>query len=177
MGVVDQHGVVLPRRGDDLQPALDALGLSQSGGGVLGADAQTDGHAKDRQSVVDREGPGDAHPDGPGAALVGPGEADVIRGQLDVGGGDDVAADMKLYDKILARESITYNALLDAGVSKDRLELAPDPAFTLETKFLPLPKGWKEGKTIGLNLSPLIGMYAEDKDIALRCYEDLISSS
>lgn len=86
----------------------------------------------------------------------------------------DVAADMKLYDKILARESITYNALLDAGVSKERLELAPDPAFTLDTKFLPLPEGWQEGKTIGLNLSPLIGMYAEDKDIALKCYEDLI---
>lgn len=86
----------------------------------------------------------------------------------------DVAADMKLYDKILARESITYNALLDAGVSKERLELAPDPAFTLETTYLPLPDGWKEGKMIGLNLSPLIGMYAEDKDIALKCYEGLI---
>lgn len=86
----------------------------------------------------------------------------------------DVAADMKLYDKILARESITYNALLDAGVSKERLELAPDPAFTLDTQYLPLPDGWKEGKMIGLNLSPLIGMYAEDKDIALKCYEGLI---
>ena len=86
----------------------------------------------------------------------------------------DVAADMKLYDKILARESITYNALLAAGVSKERLELAPDPAFTLDTQYLPLPDGWKEGKMIGLNLSPLIGMYAEDKDIALKCYEGLI---
>ena len=86
----------------------------------------------------------------------------------------DVAADMKLYDKLLARESITYNALLDAGVSKERLELAPDPAFTLDTQYLPLPDGWKEGKMIGLNLSPLIGMYAEDKDIALKCYEGLI---
>lgn len=86
----------------------------------------------------------------------------------------DVAADMKLYDKILARESITYNALLDAGVSKERLELAPDPAFTLDTQYLPLPDSWKEGKMIGLNLSPLIGMYAEDKDIALKCYEGLI---
>lgn len=86
----------------------------------------------------------------------------------------DVAADMKLYDKILARESITYNALLDAGVSKEKLELAPDPAFTLDTEYLPLPDGFKEGKTIGLNLSPLIGMYAEDKDIAIKCYEDLI---
>ncbi|WP_022754980.1 polysaccharide pyruvyl transferase family protein [Butyrivibrio fibrisolvens] len=86
----------------------------------------------------------------------------------------DVAADMKLYDKILARESITYNALLDTGVSKERLELAPDPAFTLDTQYLPLPDGWKEGKMIGLNLSPLIGMYAEDKDIALKCYEGLI---
>ena len=86
----------------------------------------------------------------------------------------DVAADMKLYDKILARESITYNALLDAGVSKERLELAPDPAFTLDTQYLPLPDGWKDGKMIGLNLSPLIGMYAEDKDIALKCYEGLI---
>lgn len=87
----------------------------------------------------------------------------------------DVAADMKLYDKILARESITYNALIDAGVSKEKLELVPDPAFTLDTEYLPLPEGFIEGKTIGLNISPLIGMYAKDKDIALKCYEDLIS--
>ena len=86
----------------------------------------------------------------------------------------DVASDMKLYDKILARESITYNALIEAGVSKERLELAPDPAFTLNTEFMPLPDKWLEGKTIGLNLSPLIGMYAKDKDIAIKCYEGLI---
>ena len=87
----------------------------------------------------------------------------------------DVTEDMKLYDKILARESITYNALLDTGVEKDKLELVPDPAFTLDTEFLPLPYGWKEGKMVGLNLSPLIGMYAKSKDIALKCYEGLIS--
>lgn len=86
----------------------------------------------------------------------------------------DIVKDMQLYDKILARESITFQALLDAGVSKERAELVPDPAFTLPTEELPLPEGWLPGKTIGVNLSPLIGMYAEDKDIALKCYEELI---
>ncbi|WP_026506837.1 polysaccharide pyruvyl transferase family protein [Butyrivibrio sp. MC2013] len=86
----------------------------------------------------------------------------------------DIVKDMQRYEKIFARESITYNALLDAGLTRDKVELIPDPAFTMFYSELPLPEGWKEANTIGLNLSPLIGDYARDKDTALSCYEGLI---
>lgn len=63
--------------------------------------------------------------------------------------------DMNRYDLIIARESTTYNALAKV-VPEERLRLIPDPAFTLGTKKLPLPKGFEEGNTIGINVSPMI---------------------
>ena len=70
-------------------------------------------------------------------------------------GRPEIAEDMRLYDAIVARESLTYQALLDAGI-RENVFLCPDPAFLLETETLPLPKGWKEGKMLGLNVSPMI---------------------
>lgn len=67
----------------------------------------------------------------------------------------EVIEDMNKYDIITARESITYEALVKAGVNKST-HLFPDPAFVLEVKTLPLPKGFDENNTIGLNVSPLI---------------------
>ena len=62
--------------------------------------------------------------------------------------------DLRGFDLITARETITYNALLEAGVTKTKL--LPDPAFTLETEELPLPEGFKPGNTFGLNLSNFV---------------------
>ena len=63
--------------------------------------------------------------------------------------------DLKRYDLITARESITYNALLEKGVNKNT-KLYPDPAFQLDKIDVPLPKGFVKGNTIGINISPLI---------------------
>jgi polysaccharide pyruvyl transferase WcaK-like protein len=63
-------------------------------------------------------------------------------------------ADMKQYTYISARESMTYEMLRKAGLTN--IGLAPDAAFTLETERLPLPDGFVEGNTIGINLSPLV---------------------
>ncbi len=63
--------------------------------------------------------------------------------------------DLKRYDLIIARESITYETLKKAGVSNN-LKLCADPAFALKTEYLPLPEGFIEDKTVGLNISPLI---------------------
>lgn len=62
--------------------------------------------------------------------------------------------DMRRYTYISARESLTYEMLKQAGLTN--IGLTPDSAFTLETDLLPLPDGFAEGNTIGINLSPLV---------------------
>ena len=66
----------------------------------------------------------------------------------------EFVADLKRYDYISARESLTYAMLQKAGLSN--IGLAPDGAFTLEMEQQPLPEGFAAGNTIGINLSPLV---------------------
>ena len=66
-----------------------------------------------------------------------------------------IIEDMNRYSMIVARESLTFEAIKNSGVSTDSF-LLPDPAFTLETKPVDLPKEFEEGNTIGINLSPLV---------------------
>lgn len=67
----------------------------------------------------------------------------------------NVVEDMKKYDLITARDSITAQALYKAGV-RENVRLFPDPAFQLDTDYLPLPEGFIEGKTLGINISPIL---------------------
>lgn len=62
--------------------------------------------------------------------------------------------DLKNFDLILARESITYNMLKNKGLKN--VKLCADGAFTMKKEELELPKGWNKGNTIGLNFSPLV---------------------
>ena len=62
--------------------------------------------------------------------------------------------DLKNFDLILARETLTYDMLKNKGLTN--VKLVADPAFTMEREELPLPRGWKENDTIGLNFSPLV---------------------
>jgi Uncharacterized conserved protein len=62
--------------------------------------------------------------------------------------------DLRQFDLILARESLTHDILRGNGL--DNVRLVADPAFTLPGIRLPLPAGWKEGDTIGVNMSPLV---------------------
>lgn len=81
-------------------------------------------------------------------------------------------ADMRRYDYISARESLTYEMLQRAGLKK--IGLTPDSAFTLETEKLPLPEGFVEGNTIGINLSPLVVRKETEKGIVLENFIRLI---
>ena len=98
----------------------------------------------------------------------------------------DVREDMKLYDRIIARESITYNALIDAGLSN--AILCPDSAFTLKPVETEMPREFSKN-TVGINISPMVqnfvatGSNADSvavadgktgKDIVMRNYEKLI---
>lgn len=77
--------------------------------------------------------------------------------------------DLKRFDLILARETLTYNMLRDKGLNNIRL--VADPAFTMEKEELPLPMGWKKNDTIGLNFSPLVSKKNKD---SLKAVEELI---
>lgn len=73
-------------------------------------------------------------------------EPDVLRDEK-------IIEDMKRYAFISARETITYNALKEAGL--DNIHLYPDPAFTLEISECKLPEQFASD-VVGLNLSPLV---------------------
>lgn len=80
---------------------------------------------------------------------------------------------MKRYDYISARESLTYQMLKDKGFTN--IGLSPDSAFTLPSEQLPLPNGFIEGNTIGLNVSPLVEKKEQSPGIVLLNYQILIS--
>ena len=74
--------------------------------------------------------------------------------------------DLKLFDLILARETLTYNTLTNKGLTN--VKLCADPAFTMEKEELPLPAGWQEGNTLGLNFSPLVWKKNKESRTAVR---------
>lgn len=90
-------------------------------------------------------------------------EPDLLTGQT--------LEDLKAYDLIVARESITGEAMRTAGLPVIRW---CDPAFTLAYEELPLPVGWREGKTVGVNVSPLILKCARDGSRALDAFVALV---
>lgn len=75
-------------------------------------------------------------------------EAEVMHGEI--------LADLKKYKYIFAREKLTYDNLLKAGVDKSRVVKCCDPAFFLEKKQVELPTGFVKGNTVGINVSELI---------------------
>lgn len=79
--------------------------------------------------------------------------------------------DLAQYDLIVARESITLEALLQKGMPARGW---CDPAFLLRSEELPLPRGFREGATIGVNVSPLILSRAKDSDAAMEAFVGLI---
>lgn len=72
----------------------------------------------------------------------------------------EILGDLCQFDLITARESITYNALIENGITKNT-HLVPDSAFTLQ----PIPSGITLPKhTVGINLSDII-FSTNDKSI------------
>ena len=82
--------------------------------------------------------------------------------------------DLDSYSRIYARESITYKALLDAGISEDKVILRKDPAFELETSKVTVPKAFVPGKTIGINLSPMVQDKEKIPGITIENYRNFI---
>ncbi len=85
-----------------------------------------------------------------------------------------VRADIASYEKIIARESITYHALLHGGIPAEKVVLCPDPAFTLPASEEGLPEDFASGNTVGINLSPMALDFSRDRETTLKSYEALI---
>lgn len=85
----------------------------------------------------------------------------------------EIAENLRQYDLITVRESITQMALKAAGVENNVKSVA-DPAFLLDVRETPLPEGFIPGHTIGLNLSPLILKYTDKKETALESFYKLV---
>ena len=62
---------------------------------------------------------------------------------------------LKILDRITVRESLTYEALTNLGISEN-VELYSDPAFVLEPKAVKLPKCFSDSQIIGINVSNLV---------------------
>ena len=86
----------------------------------------------------------------------------------------ELLEDLNGYSRIYARESISYNALLDAGIPADKLVLRRDPAFELEVDDEALCEGFIPGKMVGINLSPMVQQREAVSGITMKCYKNFI---
>lgn len=124
------------------------------------------------------------------AAFVKQGTRTILLGcsiEPDLLKSSEIVEDLSRYHTIIAREPITYEALQEVfgreeqdredeprQRKKPQLLCYPDPAFTLRAKKLPLPEGFKEGNTIGINISPMIQEKEKRPGITLENYEALL---
>ncbi len=83
----------------------------------------------------------------------------------------EMANDLCKYDLIVARESITYEALKKIGA---KVYLYPDPAFQLKAESVKLPTNFIEKEIVGINISPMIINNETKKGITFENYIHLI---
>lgn len=83
-----------------------------------------------------------------------------------------LAKDLKKYQFITARESLTYEALRDHSLKN--VLLIPDTAFLLDAIEKELPKGFQDNNTIGINISPLVIKQEKESGIIIKNLEILI---
>lgn len=82
-----------------------------------------------------------------------------------------IAKDLANYDLITARETISYESLKRVN---PHTVLVSDPAFCLDTVNLPLPAGFVEGNTVGINVSPMVMKNEAVPGITMENYCNLI---
>ena len=85
---------------------------------------------------------------------------------------EKILNDLNKYATIVARESLTFEALKEAGLKDVRL--IPDPAFTLKKKEEALPEGFEINNTLGINISPIAQESESQKGITMENYKVMI---
>ena len=83
----------------------------------------------------------------------------------------DVAKDLARYDLIVARESITYEAVKQV---QENTILAPDPAFFMEPMVCNLDDRLRTGDVIGINISPMIISSEKKQGMVYENYRQLV---
>lgn len=84
--------------------------------------------------------------------------------------------DLKSFDLILARETLTEEVMKKAGCKN--VKLVADGAFLMEKTELPLPEGFIENKTVGFNFSPLVfGRNPQSKEAAFQLVEHILATT
>lgn len=83
----------------------------------------------------------------------------------------DIRDDIKRFDLITARETISYEALKKINPNT---VLTIDSAFLLKEQLCPLPKDFQNNNLVGINISPLIEEKEKVEGIALENYRHLI---
>lgn len=88
---------------------------------------------------------------------------------------DRIIEDLKLFDKVTAREIVTYTEL-KKHLPDSVLEYYPDIAFAMEPKSFSLPECFSKGDVVGVNLSPLIlrSVYTDNSEVVLQEYYSII---
>jgi len=84
---------------------------------------------------------------------------------------EKIKDDLNLYNLIVARESITFEAMKKVC---DNVVLAPDPAFFMEPEACGLPIQF-EKPIIGINASPMVLSFEKNEGMTFQNYSDLIS--
>ena len=84
----------------------------------------------------------------------------------------EVIDDLKSYDLITVRESLSAQYLANAGI--DNYIMTFDSAFTLKSIETEWPDNKKHENIVGINISPLLFCYA-DKNRIMNCYINLIN--
>ena len=74
-------------------------------------------------------------------------EKDNIKGEI--------LEDLKRYKYIFARDPITYESLITAGIPEENVVKCCDPAFFLNMQEVPFPDGFVSGNTVGINVSEM----------------------
>lgn len=82
-----------------------------------------------------------------------------------------IRKDLRLYDAIVARESVSYDALSKVN---SKTFLAPDPAFFMEPEECELPDAFLKHSVIGINAGPMIISYEKHQGKAYENYKNLI---
>lgn len=82
-----------------------------------------------------------------------------------------VVEDLRLYNQIVTREEITYQAIKKV---KPQTWLMPDPAFYMKSQNCEIDKRYEEHQVIGINISPMIISYEKQKGNVFENYVNLI---
>lgn len=84
----------------------------------------------------------------------------------------EILEDLNAYKLIVARESITYNAVKATGATAI---LTPDPAFFMEAESCEIDERFKSGNVVGINVSPMIISNEKNKGVTYENYKKLVS--